>query len=251
MELNSDINILGGLPDLALVQHCWQDKVYRNRPQAHYEYSPIRTEKAVKRFESAINRTFLGVRNPDVELMLNSMIAREGISSDVKQFLFWNAAANNDLFHLMNASVFFPALYSGRAVLRVADAAAYLVDLQRTTPALAKWSNLTLETVASKYLTLLKKLGLMEGGVKKRLQTPFLSDKMVILFTYWLKAVEERPNLLESTWLPYSLSEQQAFVQRITQKRYAKVIDFTFTGDKLKITPLLSFNDVYDAASSF
>ena len=65
------------------------------------------------------------------------------------------------------------------------------------------WAEITINTTASKYLTLLKKFGVMEGSMNKTIIHPYLSDKMFTLFIYWLIAIENSPNILNSQWIPY------------------------------------------------
>ena len=87
----------------------------------------------------------------------------------------------------------------------------------------------------------------MTGALNKTIVHPYLNDKMFVLYLYWLKSIETRPNILESEWLKYCFSEQSAFVERVLQKKFLKYYQLTFTGDKLKIETTYSYDKIYDA----
>ncbi len=68
---------------------------------------------------------------------------------------------------------------------------------------------------------------------------------MFILFVYWLKAIESKPNLLESEWLKYCFSEKTVFIERLMQKKFTKYYQLNYTGDKLKIETEMPFSTIY------
>ena len=87
----------------------------------------------------------------------------------------------------------------------------------------------------------------MEGGLNKKFSTPYLNDKMFILFIYWLKVIEEKSNLLESEWLKYSFCERPIFIERVMQKKFANYFQLQYSGDKLKIETLIPYENIYHA----
>lgn len=247
MTLNSDINILGGLPDLNLIKHFMIDSIESlNSRGGHRSYTAIKTDKSVHRFEKAITDTLLSFKNIELEPLLRNMVAAESISQDSLFLFFLNASNNNELLNYLNESVYFPALYSGRVGIKTTEVVACLTDLKQTEPELHKWSDSTLKVTASKYLTLLKKFHLMDGSVNKTIAHTYLNDKMFILFVYWLLTVEQKPNILESPWLNYSFSEKRLFLERVLQKKFSKYYNLNFNGDKLTLEPLISYQNIYD-----
>ncbi len=124
---------------------------------------------------------------------------------------------------------------------------ACLKDLREHEIQLKDWAEYTLEKVASKYLTLLKKFNLMEGTLNKSIVHPYLNDKMFILFVYWLSAIETKTNLFESEWLKYCFSEKPVFIERLMQKKFAKYFQLSYTGDKLKIETEMHYSTIYHA----
>jgi hypothetical protein len=247
MNINSDINILGGFPDFNLISVLMKEDIKTsNFNQVFQAYSNIKTRKSFDRYESAINNTFMKFSNPKVEVLIRKAVENEGISFDSLLILFWNASANNELLHYLNEKVYFPALYSGRVSIKKDEVVACLNELKQTEVIIQKWSDSTINTTASKYLTLLRKFNLMEGGTKKTISNRNIDDKMLILFIYWILAIETKPNILESKWIKYCFIEKEIFIQRIMQKKFMKYYNLNYDGVKLKIETIFSYGEIYD-----
>ena len=246
MVINTDINILGGLPDWDLVSTFLKESIHamhlNGGLQAH---SNIKTDKSIKRFERAITSTLLKFHNHEVEALIRELINAESLSNDSLQLIFWNASFNNDLLKYLNDQVYFVSFYSGSLAIKQDEVVACLKDLREREPELKKWSDSTLQITASKYLTLLKKFNLMDGSRNKIIVHPYINDKMFVLFVYWMTAVESKSNLLESEWLKYSFCERTVFIERLAQKRFAEFFHFQFTGDKLKIETTVPYSTIY------
>jgi hypothetical protein len=247
MQINSDINVLGSLPDWNLIQVFLSEdmKSIKEKGGIH-TYTAIKTDKSVKRFEKAIKATLLSCKNKDLENLLRIALKNNGINADNLLLLFWNASANNKLLFHINEKVFFPAFYSGRVSIKNDEVVACIKDLKQTEDQLKKWSEITVTTTASKYLTLLKKFGLMIGSVNKQIVHPHLSDAMFVLFTYWLVAISDKPNLINSSWLTYCFCEKQTFLERLLQKKFSKYYNVVYTGDKLNIEPIIPYESIYE-----
>lgn len=246
MTINSDINILGGLPDFNLATHFLHKRLIPtmvNEP--YYTFTAIKTDKSVKRFEKAITDTLLRFKNKDIENLFTCALDEESITKDSLLLLFWNASFNNELFYYLNEQIYFVSFYSGRISIKQDEVIACLKDLKEREIELKKWSDSTLNVTASKYLTLLKKFNLMEGSLNKTIVHPYLNDKMFILFVYWIIAVEAKSNLLESQWLKYSFCERSVFMERLMQKKFSKYFNILYTGDKLKIETLIPYSTIY------
>ncbi len=247
MRINSDINVLGGLPDWNLIQVFLSDDMNSIKEKGGINaFTAIKTDKSVKRFEKAIKDTFLSFRNASSESIFHSVTKGNFTSSDALFLLFWNASVNNELFNYLNSNVYFPAFYSGRVSIKNDEVIACINDLKESEGDLKKWSDNTITTTASKYLTLLKKFGLMEGSANKSIRHPQLSDTMFVLFAYWLTAISDKSNLLNSLWLNYSFSEKHIFIERLLQKKYSKYFNIIYTGDKLSIEPIIPYDSIYE-----
>lgn len=245
--INSDINILGSLSDFSLINvFLKENEKLFNNVEGHHSYSNIKTIKSFKRFKNAINNTLLKFRNSNMEAMFRNVLDSEEISINSLFLLFWNASSNNELLAYLNQKVFFPAFYSGRVAIKKDEIVACLKELKRTEISMQKWSDSTINTTASKYLTLLKKFNLMEGSLIKTISHHYLNDKAFILFVYWILTVETKSNILESKWLQYCFFEKEIFIQRIMQKKFNKFIKLNYSGDKLKLETTISYEEIYD-----
>jgi len=252
MIINSDINILGGLPDLNLISVFFNNTIESlDNEGGHRSYTSIKTDKSVKRFEKAITRTLLYFRNEEIEQIFRSIISTESLSNDCLFFVFLNASLNNDLLNYLNSTIYFPALYSGRISIKTPEVIACLMELRSEQKEMQNWSDSTLETTASKYLTFLKKFNLMEGTLNKSITHAYLNDKMFVIFIYWLLSVELKPNILESNWLQYCFLEKHLFIDRVMQKKFSKYFNLNFNGEKMKIEPIISYQDIYYELTKF
>jgi len=246
MNVNSDINILGGLPDWNLVlQFLNTAKGSSEVMEPYHTYTSIKTDKSVKRFEKAITGSLLRFPNKESEQLIQSVLDAEGISPDSLLVLFWNASINNELLHHLNSQVYFPSFYSGRLVIKKDEVSACIKELKETEAGIKAWTIGTIDTVGRKYLTLLKRFNLMDGRVSKTIVHPYLNDKMFILFIYWLTATESKSNLLDSEWFKYSFSEKNVLIERLMQKKFAKYFQLSFTGDKLKVETSIPYTKIY------
>ncbi len=243
MKINSDINILGGLKDFELIRFFLKSNESKDSDNT---FTKVRTEKSVRRFEKAIVSTFLSFKTKETEKLFSDYFLDEDLSNDYLMLLFWNGSVNNDLLNYLNLHIFFPAFYSGRLILQQDEISACLNDLKANVPTLRNWSKNTTEITASKYLTLLKKFNLLEGRQKKSIKHPFLSDKMFVYLVYWILSIENQSNILKSSWLPYSFSEKEFFIERILQNRFSKFWEVDYTGDKMRVKNLIEYNNIYE-----
>ena len=246
MIINTDINILGGLSEFNLIEALLKKSTETTINESSQVYSNIKTIKALKRYERAILNTLIRFTNPKIEALIRQVIDSEGITSDSLLLLFWNASTNNELLDYLNQKVYFPALYSGRVTVKKDEVRACLNELKQSEESLQKWSDSTIDTVSRKYLALLRRFNLMAGVRKQTIIHNNISDKVLILFIYWLLAVETKANVLESNWLPYCFQEKEILLQLIMQKKFMKYYNVNYSGDKLKIEPLFSYEEVYD-----
>jgi hypothetical protein len=137
-------------------------------------------------------------------------------------------------------------LYSGRIGIKKDEIIACIRELRSKETVIQEWTDNTIDVTARKYLAFLVKIKLMESGVAKKIVHRFIDDASLIIFVYWLLALETKPNILISPWLPYCLMENKVFIERITQKKFRNYITFQYTGDNLHIEPLLTYKDLYD-----
>ena len=71
MQINSDINVLGSLPDWNLIKiFLSQDMNSISKNGGIHSFTAIKTDKSVKRFEKAIQATLIQNKKPELETII-------------------------------------------------------------------------------------------------------------------------------------------------------------------------------------
>ncbi|WP_313578044.1 BrxA family protein [Chishuiella sp.] len=246
MQINSNINIIGGLPEFNLIKTF----LIKTELQeiSHVEYSDIRTLKSVNRFKKAITESFIST-NENLNHLVLPFIEKQSIEEN-SYLLFLLFSFNNELFSYLNNQVFFPVYYSGRKIIKKEEVIACLVELQKTEDTLKSWSESTITTTASKYLTLLKKFELLSGVQKKEIVYKNLSSEEFLVFAYFLTIAEENTNKINSDWIKYSFYEQEFFVEKVLNKQFIQYVEIQYNGDSLKINPTINYDQLYEILKS-
>ena len=246
MHINSNINILGGLPEFDLIKFFLIDS--NNHGKSHLEYSDIRTLKAVKRFKKAIEESFIS-ENKNINDLFSTFIKEMNISENL-YYLFLLFSFKNDLFRYLNENIFFPIYYSGRRIIKKEEVEICLRDLQKNNETLANWSESTITTTASKYLTPLKKFGLLSGVQKKEIIYKNLSSEEFLVFVYFLSIAEKNSNKIHSEWIKYSFYENDFFLQKVLEKQLIRYVEVQYNGDNLKLKPMINYDKLYETSKS-
>ena len=203
MNYNTDINIIGSIPDYHLIYKSLpllyaKDEMLEKILVADNEFN-LRTEKSRKRFLSVLSSAFV-TENESLNDFVGQLFAQQTIDEESKGIiLFWLFSINNQLFLELNRDVFLKYLYQGRAELPVTDVIAYLKDvISRHSEMKGKWSELTIKTIASKYLTTLVKLNLLEGRQKKKFRFIRITDELIVCLIHMYTLLDQQgANFLE------------------------------------------------------
>lgn len=246
MTINSDINVLGSIKDFGIISLLLNNDLDKINYSSNIGYN-FKTANSFNRMRDALLSTVVKIDNLDYRNLIKEVYNNEGLSDNLMTLLFWNSCHNNELLDYLNLNVFFPAYFSGRLILKNDEVVACLNDLKQSEKQLQKWSNSTIETTASKYLSLLKKFHLLDGRLSKTIIHLFLSDQLFLCFIYWLKSNEIKSNILNSKWLVYSFMEKDFFIERTLKNKYRDFFEVQYTGDKLSIRLLSNYHNVYNA----
>lgn len=238
-----DINIipLGSIPNYDLIYTALElfsknDDSFYNKLIVQNEYD-IRIENSRKRFLQAIKLNVLNFNNEEHEKVIKNLFSKN-LSKDLKNLiLFWQISLSNILFRDFTKDFFLKYYFSGRVNLHKEDLLALIKSIIENNPELkVKWSNTTMESLVSKYLTILKKLGLAEGVQKKTIKYIHVSDEALIIFICLVfTANPEKSNFLENSFLPFSLMSNDEFVNRVKKLALKDMIHMSFNGTELKI----------------
>ncbi|TDD78562.1 DUF1819 family protein [Flavobacterium caseinilyticum] len=252
MQYNTDINIIGSIPDYHLIYRSLPLLI--NNPAelenilvTNNEFD-FRTEKSRKRFLSLLNSAFVSKSEAIDELASSLMLSFKNDENAQALLLFWLFSINNKLFFELNRDIFLKYYLQGRAELPKEAVVAYIKDLISTNEDLkGKWSEITIETIASKYLTVLKKLKLVEGTKKKKFTLVRVSDELLAVFVHIISLLDnKKANFLEDDFLSFTFISKENILARLKQIGKKEWIKLNFNGVSLQVEPVFNNNNIID-----
>ncbi len=256
-SVNSDINIIGGIPDYNIIYEVLH-LLAQNVPLGAIHESivsnnkfGIRTEKARGRFLDVIRSAFWQFNNKEHEILIGSLYKSAGFEKTKRYALFWMLVINNTLFENITKQVFVKAYFSGRVQIKNDEIVAYLRHERETNPVIQKWADTTIETIASKYLTFLKKIDFLKGRQKKEFKYIQVDHNSLIYFLYLIKAVKpNQPDIFKSRYIDFLIIEITSLINTLKKATFAEFFDLQTTGADLKIDLKFDYGEIIDAISS-
>ena len=252
MHYNTDINIIGSIPDYHLIYKALplllsDPKELENILVINNEFD-FRTEKSRKRFLSALNSAFVSKNKTTDELASDLMLHFKNDENAQAVLLFWLFNMNNKLFFELNRDLFLKYYFQGRAELPKEAVIAYIKDLiSRVDDLKGKWSEITIDTIASKYLTILKKLKLLEGNQKKKFTLIRVSDELLAVFIHLIDLLENRKgNFLEDDFLGFTFISKDNILDRLKRIGKKDWVKLNFNGVALQVEPVFNNNNIID-----
>ncbi len=208
----------------------------------------FRTEKSRKRFLSVLSSAFVN-HNNEVNNLTATII--EHLSNDEKSqslVLFWLFSLNNQLFYELNRDLFLKYYFQGRAQFPKDDIIAYIKDLiSRNNDLKGKWSDITIDTIASKYLTILKKLHLLEGTQKKSFSLVRVSDELLAVFVHLYGMIDVDDTIVsKDDFLAFSFVSKESQLDRFKKIGKKDWIKMNYSGDKLMLEGVYKINTIID-----
>lgn len=252
MKYNSDINIVGSIPDYHLIYKALPmlnvDNENLNKTLVTNNEFNLRTEKSRKRFLSALHSAFVN-KNESINDFIR-IVYRESDFDDKSKaiILFWVFSINNELFRELNNKLFLKYYYQGRAELPAKDVEAYLKDLiSRTDELKGRWSDITINTIASKYLTILKKLYLLEGTQKKLFCFVSTSDELIACLIHIYSLMNQQgTNFLEHEFSKWMFISKDSILERLKKVGKKDWIKMNYTGSALRVESGFNTNNIID-----
>lgn len=252
MRYNTDINIIGSIPDYHLIYKILpllyaKDEQLTQILITDNEFN-LRTEKSRKRFLYALNSAFLN-KDDKINQFVGKILNEKGV--DVKSkaiLLFWVFSINNELFRELNNKLFLKYYYQGRAEFPAKDVEAYLKDLiNRTEELQGRWSESTIRTIASKYLTILKKFDLLEGTQRKSFSYIRVSDKLIVSLVHIYSLMNQQgANFLEHEFSHWLFIPKDSILEQLKKIGKKDWIKMNFTGDTLRVESGFNTNNIID-----
>ncbi len=232
VKFNSNINVLGGFPDYANMVRYVVDKI-NDVPDTDFSF---RTEKSVKRFIAGIHQDVILFKNQKHQDIIIDAFSSENLLIDQKLLvLFWHLCVNNRLFAIITEDYFMKSVYSGRVTLRPEEILSLLYELRRQYPDELKWSDTTLKITASKYLTMLKKLGLATGKQIKKIRYPTIGDEVFVILVRLALVVYPDDPSEQNPLFKFSFLEQDSLLNRLKAIKFTPYWNITQLGNNIKI----------------
>lgn len=254
--INSDINIIGSIPDFSLIEAALglfakgKGELDLKELVVTNNAFDFRTESARKRFLAAVNGSVLVFLNENHQALISNLFNAPGHESLKRKAVFWQLLFGNQLFLSISKNVYAKGYFSGRTSLAGKEVFAYLKDLQTQSPKLNTFSDSTLDKIASKYLTILKKLEMVAGVAKKQILNVRLSEHEILFFLYLILSVDNSTrDILKNPYREFFFLEKTELVQALKNIKYMPFIDLTSTGETLNVELKLSPKELVDAIS--
>jgi hypothetical protein len=241
---NTDINTIGSIRDYRMI-HKLLSLFAQNKMSeieaifVHMNEFDFRTEKTRKRFLLAAQSAFIVFKNERHEAFIKALF-QKNLPDDLKQrILFWQLNFSNPLFQKITEDVFIKTYFSGRISLPKEEIEAYLKELIHEHEELkSKWSDITIEHLASKYLTILKKLDLMDGSAVKQFKQIHISREALIVYLYlYMSANPDNSNILSNYDYLMTFTTKESLIEKIKQLSLKGLIEMSYNGINLNIAP--------------
>ena len=251
MTYNTDLNVIGGLRDYNLIQkslqsHFNESDSFSDLIQQRNEFH-LRTEKSRDRIEAAITSSFLLFTNQNhIDLMQGIFAENSACVMQKELIYFWQFAICNRLFFDLSVNVFMKNYFSGRVGLSKDDLIGYLKEYLVQNKAFnLKWSEITIDTLATKYLSFMTKLGFLSGKRTKTFEHIKISAESLVFFIYFAQIFEpQNKNILVNKMLPLSFVPIEDIQERFKKLSLKGFFNMNFNGVALNIELIHSYKEI-------
>ena len=247
----SDINVIASIPDFNLINDVIsafaneKAEDYINEEIFKQNIYGIRTLKSRERFLSAIKKVFIKFKTEEHQKIFYAIFTQNNFVNLKRVALYFQFAFNDQLFYELNTKVYMKLYKAGRLTVPKDEFIAYLYDLRDNKIDIQKWSNSTLDIIASKYLTLLKKLGFLKGRFRKEFCTIDLDDPTIIYMVYLLKSLGNiNPDIMKNPYLDILPCSQDNLYKRIKKISLTDYFKIYTLGYDLKVNLKYSYEEI-------
>jgi hypothetical protein len=255
--INTSINIIGSIPDYQFVYDVLH-QLSKNTSENEINESviqknlySIRTEESRRRFLRGVKSAFWQFKTSNHETLIRSLFKSIGFENTKRFSLFWMLGINNVLFENITTNAFIKAYLSGRVQIKNDEIVAYLNHFRETNEFVKKWSDSTIDKVASKYLTFLKKIDFIKGRQKKEFNYIQVDDTSIIFFIYLLKAIApDQHDILKNRYIDFIFIEKNNLPIVLKRAKYTDFFNIQSTGKNLVIDLKYNFGDLLNVISS-
>ena len=233
-KYDSGINIIGSVPDYHVMLDYISD-TYGSTDGSTGAFE-FRSEKSFKRFVAAIESCILQFENDKHKKMFFEAIGNKEFSIQERLIvLFWQLTYSNKLFSRISAEVFMKAVYSGRVTILAEEITSFLRHMKETEQGELQWSEETLKISGSKYLTILKKMGLADGAITKTIVHPVITSNLFVYFIRFVQQVVPGDTTLHNPYMIFAFHEEQSIITRLKKIENIRYWDISQVGSEISI----------------
>ena len=233
-KYDSGINIIGSVPDYNVMLDYISD-TYGSTDGSTGAFE-FRSEKSFKRFVAAIESCILQFENDKHKKMFFEAIGNKEFSIQERLIvLFWQLTYSNKLFSRISAEVFMKAVYSGRVTILAEEITSFLRHMKETEQGELQWSEETLKISGSKYLTILKKMGLADGAITKTIVHPVITSNLFVYFIRFVQQVVPGDTTLHNPYMIFAFNEEQSIIARLKKIENIQYWDIAQVGSEISI----------------
>ncbi len=245
-DYNTAINIIGSLKDFNVIYEV-VNSYFNQDNSINRALLYLKTEKSRKRVESAITSSFLRFKNQEHKDLIQYTFA-DTFELNKNFILFWQFALSNKLFLDITKEVFVKMYFSGRVSISREVIIAYLKDfISRNKNLRIKWSEKTITTLATKYLSIMNKLNFIENTRSKTFKYINLPGELLVLFLYFAKLYAPNiSNILENDFLSLSFVHPEDIHEKLKKLSLKGFFNMSFSGNKLNIELIHNYNGICD-----
>ena len=232
-KYDSGVNIMGSVPNYNVMLDYISDTygVTKGSTGA-FEF---RTEKSLRRFIAAIESCILKFKNETHKSMFFDALANKDFSIQERLLvLFWQLTYSNRLFSRITAEVFMKAVYDGRITITAEEIISFLRYIKETEKGELDWSEGTIKISGSKYLTIMKKLGLADGTIKKTIIHPVITNNLFVYFIRFIQTISD-DKTLHNPYMIFSFSEEPNIISRLKKIENIQYWDISQIGNEITI----------------
>lgn len=232
-KYDSGVNIMGSVPNYNVMLDYISDTYgITEGSTGAFEF---RTEKSLRRFIAAIESCILKFKNETHKSMFFDSLANKDYSIQERLVvLFWQLTYSNRLFSRITEEVFMKAVYSGRITITAEEVTSFLRYIKETEKGELDWSEDTIKISGSKYLTIMKKLGLADGAIKKTIVHPVITNNLFVYFIRFIQTVSD-DKTLHNPYMIFSFSEEPIIVSRLKKIENIQYWDISQIGNEITI----------------
>ena len=250
-KYDTNINVIGSLRDINFINKAitsyFNEKDTLNDLISNRNEFNLRTEKSRVRIEKAIIDSFLQFRNQNHSDLIQSIFSKDTKFQESEFILLWQFALCNRLFYDITTQVFIKSYFSGRSHISKDDIIAYLKEFLAQNKHLnLKWSEITISTLATKYLSLMAKLGFVEGTKTRLFKHIKLSAESLVLFIYFAKLYDDNSNILTNKMLPLTFITSDNIHEQLKKLSLKGFFNMSFNGIDLNIELIHSYQGICD-----